>query len=387
MMCWAGILSVAGCGNDTPRESASFPHVQYQRVTTETITLKRELPGRVAAFKVSEVRPQVSGILQKRLFEEGMDVEAGQVLYQIDPSPYNAAYNNARANLRKAEAREETTRLRAERHILLAKSKAVPLQARDDAVAAYHEVRAEIAACRELLANAKINLDRTRIVAPVSGRIGRSFVTEGALVTQNQQEPLATIRQLSPVFIDITQSSAELIQIRQALSTGLLKSAARDAARVRLHLEGGSPYTRPGSDEWLEGELLFSDISVDEHTGTVSLRAGFDNPEGLLLPGMYVRAELIIGVREQAILLPQKSVTRDMRNRPQVFVLEPVPGEAPSSELFEVVPRLVDIEGDHAGRWLVRSGLTGGERLLVEGIQKVRPGQIVIAQRADAARP
>ena len=366
----------SGPGGSNGSGGPALAEVRYLDVNAERVTLTRELPGRISAFKVSEVRPQVGGIIQTRLFEEGADVEAGQVLYQIDPALYQAAYNNAKANLGRAEANEEAARLLAERYTSLVRSNSVSRQERDDAVAAYRQLRAEIEACRQTLESAAINLGYTTIIAPVSGRIGRSSVTEGALVTQNQNAALATIQQISPVYVDVTQSSAQMLRLKRALASGALQSGGESAARVRLLLEDGTPYLRPGGDGWLEGNLLFSDISVDESTGSVSIRARFDNPEGLLLPGMYVRAVLVEGVMDAAVLVPQRAVTRDNRNRPQVYVLTPQDNPA-GKDAYQVTPRAVEIDRDHEGRWLLASGLAPGERLLVDGLQKVRPGQTV----------
>ena len=373
----------AGCGQEAQNAGPPLALVRYQVVETEQITLIRELPGRVSAFRVSEVRPQVGGIIQERLFEEGADVAAGQELYRIDPALYQAAYNNAKANLNRAMANEEAARLLAERYSLLVKTRAISIQERDNAVAAYNQVRAEIEAHRQALESAAINLGYTRITAPVTGRIGRSFVTEGALVTQNQTRPLATIQQLTPVYVDIIQPSIQLVNIKKAMASGQLQSGGKESARVRLSLEDGAPYQQPGAAEWLEGELLFSDVTVDENTGAVSVRARFDNPEGLLLPGMYVRAQLVEGVVPEAILVPQRSVARDTRNLPQVFVLTPLNKEGAPADHFAIAARSVVIDRDHQGRWLVSGGLNRGDRLLVEGLQKVRPGQTVVGTRAE----
>lgn len=404
LLLLAALLSTA-CGQSAESGPAALAEVRYVEVSPERVTLTRELPGRVSAFKVSEVRPQVGGIILTRLFEEGADVMAGQALYQIDPALYQAAYNNARANLGRAQANEEAARLLAERYTRLVRSNSVSRQERDDALAAYRQLRAEIEACRETLESAAINLGYTRITAPVGGRIGRSSVTEGALVTQNQGQPLATIQQISPVYVDVTQSSTQMLRLKRAFASGALQSGGKSAAKVRLLLEDGSPYLHPGCGAWLEGDLLFSDITVDESTGSVSIRARFDNPEGLLLPGMYVRAILEEGVVEDAVLVPQRSVTRDARNRPQVYVLTPLApdpdgrsqaqvtrpdsgqdagrnaGQALGRAAYEVSARTVEIDRDHEGRWLLGSGLARGERLLVDGLQKARPGQTVMGTR------
>ena len=381
-------LLFSGCQAEPPK-APPLTEVRYVVVEAQRLTVTRTLPGRISAFKVSEVRPQVGGIIQARLFREGSDVEAGQVLYQIDPAPYQAAYNNARANLGRVQAEEEAARLLAERYTRLAKTSAVSVQDRDDAVAAYNRVKAEIEAYREALESAAINLGYTRITAPVGGRIGRSSVTEGALVTQNQEFPLAKIQSISPVYVDVTQSTAQLLRLRRALDSGALASGGADSARMRLYLEDGSPYTRKtgaGRDEWIEGELLFSDMTVDESTGTVFLRARFDNPRGVLLPGMYARAELVEGILEKAVLVPQKSVGRDARNLPRVFVLTPAQGAGgEAGNLYTVEARSVTVDRDYGNAWLLGSGLEPGELLVVDGINKIRPGQAVRASPAQDA--
>lgn len=364
----AALTCLSACGHETKPSQVAPPTVLYQSVNVGPVTLTREVPGRVSPLRMAEVRPQVGGILQKRHFEEGMTVQAGQILYQIDPAPYRVARDNARANLEKARAQEEAAKRHRDRCVLLAQSNAVRKQERDDAIAAYKQVCAEIDACEKLLATAEINLGYTSVKAPVGGRIGRSHVTEGALLTPNQEQPLAVIRQLDPIYVDVTQSSAELVTLRQAFASGRLQRP--DVARVRLTLENGSPYVNPRTGTPVDGELLFSEIATDPETGTVTIRARFDNPDGLLLPGMYVRASLVEGKMERAISIPQRSVGRDMRNRPQVYILEPA--ETPG--LFLAQPRAVSIERDHAGKWLVREGLKEGDLLLVDGLLKVRPG-------------
>ena len=385
-LIWIALVALlallSGC-EDKPAPKQALSEVRYMALSAEEVTLTRELPGRVSAFTVSEVRPQVGGIIQARLFTEGTDVEAGQVLYRIDPVLYQTAYNNAKANLARVRANEEAARLLAERYGQLVRTRAVSRQEYDDALAAYGQARAEIDAHKEALETARINLSYTQVTAPVSGRIGRSSVTAGALVTQNQPSALATVQQISPVYVDVTQSNTQILRLRRALASGRLRSGGPDAARVRLYLEDGSPYIRSGTEnhpQWVEGELLFSDITVDQSTGAVSIRARFDNPEGLLLPGMYVRAVLEEGVLENAVLIPQRSVSRDTQNLPQVHVLTPAdPAEAGTPNAYRVAVRPVTIDRDHMNRWLISSGLAPGELLLVDGVQKVRPGQIVSA--------
>ena len=377
-------LLLLGCeGQQEAPPPPPLPTIFYITVQKEPIILTQELPGRISAFRVAEVRPQVSGIIQIRFFEEGTDVQAGQVLYQIDPALYQAAYNNAKANLGRAKATEETVRLLAERYIELARSNAISLQERDDAIAAHKQNKAEIEAHKEILATAAINLGYTKIVAPVSGRIGHSFVSEGTLVTQNQAQALAKIQQISPMYVDVTQSSNELLKLKLAQASGALKTSANQGAKVRLHLEDGTLYKRLDSDEWIEGTLLFSDISVDKDTGTVTLRAKFENPHELLLPGMYARATLVQGLAENAIVIPQRAVFRDNRNLPQVFVLHPAEN-ATQPDLFTTEARSIVIDREHQGRWLLASGLKHQELLLVEGLQNVRPGQLVKGKPMNA---
>lgn len=377
-------LLLCGCEAERP-QNAPPPKVLFSVVQGESLALGAELPGRISAYMVSEVRPQVSGIIQKRLFEEGSDVREGQQLYQIDPSLFTAAFNNAQANLAKAEANEISARLLSERYNKLVKINAVSKQECDDALAAYRQAKAEVQAAKESLQTARINLSYTQVTAPVSGRVGRSFVTPGALVTQNQPEPLSTIQHLDSVYVDITQSNTELLRLRRALEKGHLKSNGKDAARIRLRLEDGTPYAVRQPDEnsdaepeWIEGELLFSDVTIDKSTGAVNLRARFPNPDKILLPGMYVRAIVEEGVMEAAVLVPQKSVLRDNRGRAFVYVLHEEPAaDSGTGDTYQVQMRHVEIVRSVGARWLVNSGLEPGERLLVEGHMKARNGQLV----------
>ncbi len=383
------LAALAGC-DDTREQARSLPTVRYAEVATQRLTLTTELPGRVSALMVSEVRPQVSGIIQERCFAEGADVEAGQVLYRIDPSLFEAALDKARADLAKAEASETSARLLAERYGQLIKVHAVSQQEHDEAVSAYDHAKAEVQSCREAVRTAAINLGYTRVTAPVSGRIGRSYITPGALVTQNQADPLATIQHLSTVYVDLSQSSTELLALRRALAQGQLRSGGADSAKVRLKLEDGTPYTRSialsgpeQAEDWIEGDLLFSDVTIDQSTGMVNLRARFENPHNVLLPGMYVRAVLEEGVLDNAVLAPQKAVMRDMRGRPYVYVLETRQDEH-GEQTFAVASRPVEIDRNVGNSWLIRSGLDQGDRLLLEGHVKARPGQTVAAVPANA---
>lgn len=393
------IMAVAGCNDKTAQGPRQLTEVRYLAVSGEELTLTRELPGRVVAFQVSEVRPQVGGIIKERLFVEGSDVTAGQVLYQIDPAIYEAAYNNAKAELARSQANLDSARLLAQRYAKIVKTNAISKQDHDDAVAAHNQARATVEAARQALETARINLSYTKVTAPVSGRIGRSYVTPGALATQNQADPLALVQQLSQVYVDVTQSNTELLKLRRALAAGRLRSGGPDSARVRLLLEDGSPYAKniTGAEngeepEWIEGTLLFSEVSIDQSTGAVTLRATFDNASNILLPGMYVRAVLEEGVRENALLVPQKAVMRDTRGNPYVYVLTrekpdqtgQVVGQAVEQAVslgnddeYFVARRSIAIDRNYNNNWLVTGGLGEGDLLLVDGLQKTRPGQVV----------
>ena len=318
------------------------------------------LAGRIASFQVAEVRPQVGGILQQRLFTEGADVKAGQALYQIDPATYEAALDSAQAALMKAEANVTPARLKAERFRELLAIKAVSKQEYDDAQAAFKQAEAAVAVNRAAVKTARINLEYTKVRSPISGRIGKSAFTPGALVTANQAQALTSVRQLDPVYVDITQSSQDLLRLRAQFTNGELRSAAEEAP-VRLKLENGAMYPH-------EGRLQFTDVSVDESTGMVSLRALFPNPEHILLPGMYVRAVIAEGVDENALLVPQRALRRDPKGQASVLLVD---GGG------KVDVRLVDVGRTVGDSWQVLSGLKPGDRVIVEGGQNVRPGMSV----------
>jgi membrane fusion protein (multidrug efflux system) len=403
-------FTLSACNERPAMRRPPAPTIPYMVLSSESVVLTAELPGRVSAFTVSEVRPQVGGIIVERLFEEGSQVIAGQALYQIDPVLYRTAYNNAEANLAVVRADEDASRLLAKRLAGLVRTGAAGRQQYDDAAAAYARSKAEIKAAEEALETARINLSYTTVTAPIGGRIGRSAVTVGALVTQNQENPLAVVRQISPVYVDITQSNADLLRLRRDRIHGRLRSAAERSAGVKLHLEDGTPYTRSIADaglphqhrqradadeqpELLEGELLFSETSVDRSTGVVALRARFDNPEGVLLPGMYVRAVIEEGVMEKALTVPQRSVTRNVRNRPQVFVLTRNPdGNAPDDtplgeQEFYVAAREIIIERDYENKWLVSGGPAPGDLLVLDGLQHIRPGMRVVGKNIAEPMP
>ena len=341
-------------GSSGPREVVIIKLEPRREVYTTA------LAGRIASFQVAEVRPQVGGILQQRLFTEGADVKAGQALYQIDPATYEAALDSAQAALMKAEANVTPARLKAERFRELLAIKAVSKQEYDDAQAAFKQAEADVAVNRAAVKTARINLEYTKVRSPISGRIGKSAFTPGALVTANQAQALTSVRQLDPGYVDITQSSQDLLRLRAQFTNGELRSAAEEAP-VRLKLENGAMYPH-------EGRLQFTDVSVDESTGMVSLRALFPNPEHILLPGMYVRAVIAEGVDENALLVPQRALRRDPKGQASVLLVD---GGG------KVDVRLVDVGRTVGDSWQVLSGLKPGDRVIVEGGQNVRPGMSV----------
>jgi membrane fusion protein (multidrug efflux system) len=325
---------------------------------TEPVSLTTELAGRTSAVLVSEVRPQVGGIIKARLFQEGGSVRAGQALYQIDPATYQASYNSAAAGLAQANAAYTAAKLKADRYKTLVESGAVSKQDNDDAQAAAQQAAANVAAQKAAVDAARINLNYTRVVAPISGRIGKSSVTPGALVTASQATALATVQDLSKIYVDLTQSSAELLKLQ------------KDVASVTLKLEDGSTYP-------VAGRLEFSDVTVDPTTGSVGLRATFANPNGVLLPGMYVRAVLSTGTASKGILIPQTAVARDAKGNASVMVVG-------AKGLAE--PRPVTVGQTVGDKWLVTGGLKPGDQVIVEGLQKVRPGAPVKAAIITAQR-
>ena len=341
-------------GSSGPREVVIIKLEPRREVYTTA------LAGRIASFQVAEVRPQVGGILQQRLFTEGADVKTGQALYQIDPATYEAALDSAQAALMKAEANVTPARLKAERFRELLAIKAVSKQEYDDAQAAFKQAEADVAVNRAAVKTARINLEYTKVRSPISGRIGKSAFTPGALVTANQAQALTSVRQLDPVYVDITQSSQDLLRLRAQFTNGELRSAAEEAP-VRLKLENGAMYPH-------EGRLQFTDVSVDESTGMVSLRALFPNPEHILLPGMYVRAVIAEGVDENALLVPQRALRRDPKGQASVLLVD---GGG------KVDVRLVDVGRTVGDSWQVLSGLKPGDRVIVGGGQNVRPGMSV----------
>ncbi len=350
----AGAAAQPGAGSPP---GAMMPEVAVVTVQTQQVVLTTELPGRTSPFRIAEIRPQVNGLILKRLFTEGSDVQAGQELYQIDPAPFQAAFENARAALNRAEASLPALRLRAQRLKEALADKAVSQQSFDDADAALKQSEADSVYWKAALETTRINLAYAHIVSPISGRIGTSAVTDGAIVTAYQPVPLATIQQLDPIYVDVPQSSAQLLRLRRKLEAGQINHGGT-ANKVSLILEDGTRYP-------LEGTLQFRDVSVDPTTGSVTLRMVFPNPDGVLLPGMFVRAVVKEGVSEKAILVPQQAVSRDAKGNPTTLIVD--------SE-GKVGPRLLDVDRAIGGQWLVSTGLAPGDRVIAEGMQKVRPG-------------
>lgn len=373
-------LVLAGCDKGQADgaqggHGGAAPQVTVLTIQPKQVPVTAELAGRTTAYQVAEVRPQITGIVKSRAFTEGSEVQAGQVLYQVDPASYEAALDSARANLAKAEASLTTTKLKASRYDELVGIDAVSKQSRDDAQAALKQAQAEVAAAQAAVRTAQIELGYTRVSAPIAGRIGRSAVTAGALVTANQATALATVQQLDPIYVDVTQTSAELLRLQREFSEGRLQRAGdgHGQAKVKLLLEDGSTYP-------LEGKLQFSELSVDTTSGSVTLRAVFPNPKRQLLPGMYVRAVVEKGVSEQGILVPQAAVSRDAKGQATALVL---------GSDGKVQARTLQTTQSVGEQWLVSSGLKAGDKVIVDGLQKVQPGAAAqgVEASASAAAP
>lgn len=360
-----------GQHGDPSAGAAPAAEVVVQTVQPENISLSKELPGRTQAFRVAEIRPQVNGIVVQRLFEEGSDVKEGQQLYQIDPAPYQAAYDSAVADLKKAEANIKSTQAKHARYAALVKIGGVSKQEFDDNAAALEQSKADIAIAKAAVATAKINLDYTKVFSPISGRIGKSSVTEGALVTANQAQALAVVQQLDKIYVDVTQSVTDLRKLRRAYEESVTDSSAAPQVSATLTIEGE---TEPYSEK---GALQFADVTVDQGTGTVQLRILFENPKIDLLPGMFVKARITQSQQSAAILVPQKAVTRNADGSTTVWR---VSGENKAQIQPVKLERAVD------DRWLVASGLNAGDRIVVEGLPKLQPDAVVKPVEAATAK-
>ncbi|XBS70847.1 efflux RND transporter periplasmic adaptor subunit [Acerihabitans sp. KWT182] len=362
----SGSFVLVGCDNKDAKQAGNqqqAPEVNVVTVKKQTLNVTTDLPGRTAAFRVAEVRPQVAGIILKRNFVEGSDVQAGMSLYQIDPATYQASYDNANGALAQAVANAGIAKVTVDRYKKLLPTNFVSKQDYDTAVATMRQDDAAVVAAKATLESARINLAYTRVTSPISGRIGKSAYTEGALVTTEQTTAMATVQQLDPMYVDVTQSSNDFLRLRQELANGTLRQQ-NGKATVRLLMEDGSLYAQSGT-------LEFSDVTVDETTGSITLRAIFPNPQHSLLPGMFVRARLDEGVNDGALLVPQQGITHDPRGNATAMVVGPD---------NKVALRQITAPQAIGDQWLVTAGLQEGDRVIVTGLQKVRPGAQVTAK-------
>ena len=358
-------LLLTGCDNSGDQQAQpQAPQVSVHVVRSEPLSVTTELPGRTSAFRVAEVRPQVSGIILKRNFVEGSDIKAGESLYQIDPATYQAAWNSAKGDEAKAEAAAAIAHLTVKRYVPLLGTQYISQQEYDQAVATAHQADADVVAAKAAVESARINLAYTKVTSPIDGRIGKSSVTEGALVTNGQADAVAAVQQLDPIYVDVTESSNDFMRLKQeSLQRG------DDSKSVQLIMENGQPYS-------LKGSLQFSDVTVDESTGSITLRAVFPNPQHTLLPGMFVRARIDEGINPQAILVPQQGVTRTPRGDATVMIV---------NAQNQVENREVTAAQAIGDKWLITSGLQNGDKVIVSGLQKVRPGVTVKATEDTAA--
>lgn len=372
----SGGLLLAGCNDSNNQQGGpqhQMPEVGIVTLKTEALNVMTELPGRTSAYRIAEVRPQVGGIILKRNFVEGSDVKAGASLYQIDPATYQANYNSAKGSLAQAQAQAEIARLTVNRYKPLLGTNYVSKQDYDQAVATSRQADAAVQAAKAAVDTAQINLAYTKVNSPIEGRVGKSTVTEGALVATGQATALTTVQQLDPIYVDVTQSSNDFLQLKRELENGTLKQNS-GKANVRLLLENGTEYAEAGT-------LEFSDVTVDETTGSITLRAIFPNPQHNLLPGMFVRARLDSGVNPTALLVPQQGITRDPRGQATAMVV---------GEGDKVEPRTLKTSKAIGDKWLVTEGLKAGDRVIVTGLQKIRPGAQVktkeVAQEKQQAQ-
>src|SRR3984893_1612284 len=359
----------SACSRHSPPPSAPQPAVTVVTMHPPPVSLTTELPGRVSAHRIAEVRPQVNGVILKRLFTEGERVTEGQQLYQIDPGPYQASLSSAQASLARARAAVQVSRLTVERYKTLVEVHAVSRQDYDNAAAKLQQDEADVAAAEAAVRTATINLTYTKMNSPISGRTGRSTITEGALVTANQASSLVTITQLDPVYVDVTQPTTTLVRLKRELASGQLHTAGPNKAPAKLMLEDGSPYELPGT-------LQFSEVTVDQGTGSVTLRAIFPNPTDLLLPGMFVRATIQEGIRESAIRAPQQGITHAPDGTATALIV---------GANDHVEKRTVELDRAIGDQWIVTRGLEPGDRLIVAGLQKVKPGIEVAVTNTTAS--
>lgn len=370
LLCIAAAAALTSCSRTQAPPPPPVPEVATVTVVRQPVLLTIELPGRTSPYRIAEIRPQVNGLIQKRLFTEGSDVKAGQELYQIDPAPFQAALDNAKAALGRAEANLPAIQVRANRYKEALADKAVSQQDFDDVSAALKQAEADIQYYKAMVETARINLNYAHVVSPISGRIGTSTVTDGAIVTAYQPLALASIQQLDPIYVDVPQSTTELLRLQRRLEDGRLTSGGTNGGQVQLILGDGTKYP-------LEGTLQFRDVSVDPTTASVILRMVFPNPNGVLLPGMFVRAVVKEGINDRAILIPQQAVLRDPKGNPLVLLVD---------ASGKVEQRMLGLDRALGDQWLVSSNLAPGDRVIVEGIQKARPRDPVKEVPLDGAR-
>jgi membrane fusion protein, multidrug efflux system len=361
--------ALSGCHGAEPVPARPAVEVGVVTVKPRPLTITTDLPGRTSSYRIAEVRPQVSGVVLKRLFVEGSEVKAGQPLYQIDPAPFQASYDSAKATLEHAQAELFTAKLLEDRYRPLVEINAVSRQQFDNAVASALQAQADVASAKAAVETARINLAYTHVLSPISGRTSRSSVTEGALVTASQTTALVTVTQLDPIYVDVTQPAVVLLRLQRELDAGQLVNRGGNAAAVGLKLEDGSKYGR-------EGTLKFSEVTVDPSTGSVTLRVEFPNPSHLLLPGMFVRARIQEGVQQQALLVPEPGVTHDQRGEPVALIV---------GNDNKVEQRTLKTERVVGEEWLVVGGINPGDRVIVWGVQKVHPGDEVKSLEYDQA--
>jgi membrane fusion protein, multidrug efflux system len=360
-MLLACVASLAACAPKSAPPPKPTPEVGVLTLRPQAVSIVAELPGRTVAYRIAEVRPQVSGVILKRLFIEGAPVKAGQPLYLIDPAPFQASLESAQAARARAQATSTSTRLLAQRYKPLAEARAVSQQDYDNAVASQDQAAADVASAQAALDAARINLAYTKVFAPIGGRTGRSSVTEGALVSANQATSLVVIQQLDPMYVDVTQASSVLLRLQRALADGQLKKIGEAQAEAKLTLEDDTPYAQTG-------KLQFTEVTVDSGTGSVTLRAVFPNPQNILLPGMFVRERLEEGVNEHGLLVPQRAVAHDARGEATVTVV----GSDDKAAVHTIkTDRAI---GD---QWLVSDGVAAGDKIIMIGIQRVQPGGTV----------
>ena len=366
----SGSLALTGCDDKPAQQGAQhMPEVGIVTLKSAPLQITTELPGRTSAYRIAEVRPQVSGIILKRNFVEGSDIQAGVSLYQIDPATYQASYDSAKGELAKSEAAAAIAHLTVKRYVPLVGTKYISQQEYDQAIADARQADASVIAAKAAVEGARINLAYTKVTSPISGRIGKSNVTEGALVTNGQATELATVQQLDPIYVDVTQSSNDFMRLKQSVEQGSLHKDSASST-VELVMENGQSYP-------LKGSLQFSDVTVDESTGSITLRAVFPNPEHTLLPGMFVRARIDEGVQPNAILVPQQGVTRTPRGEATVMVV---------NDKSQVESRAVVAAQAIGDKWLISEGLQPGDKVIVSGLQKARPG-VQVKATVDTETP